>query len=88
MEISESTPKKTTENSQNITYDEAANLLNVSYQYVVQLIDNNRIPFQIVDNKKIITRQDVLAYQKIKKLYSIQAINELTSFLQEEGFYD
>ena len=74
--------------SKNMTTAEAADLLNVSRDYFIELLDKGKIPYEMVGTQKMIICRDVLAYKIGKKKQQREDLQELTSFLQEEGFYD
>ena len=72
-----------------LSTNKAANLLNVSRPYLIKLLDNGEIPSApSVGTHRRVRAQDVLNYKKSRDKQRKKSMKELSSFLQEEGFYD
>ncbi|MEG4319105.1 MULTISPECIES: helix-turn-helix domain-containing protein [unclassified Microcoleus] len=71
-----------------LTTQEAANILNVSRPFLVKLLENGEIPHIKVGSHRRILFQDVTIYKEQRKVKRRQGLNELTKFLQDEGFYE
>lgn len=66
-----------------LTTREAADLLNVSRQYLVKLLKENRIPFHKVGTQRRIKFEDLMKYKAKMQVESEQAMDELTRLGQE-----
>ena len=70
------------------TTQQAANILNVSRQYVVRLLDEGRIPFSRTGKHRRLRIEDVLAYKKQRDEDRKAGLRELSRLTQEFGGYD
>lgn len=68
-----------------ITTQEAADLLNVSRPFFVQMLDAGEIPFRKVGTRRRVRLQDVMAYKRTLYEKRLQTLNELTAYDQELG---
>lgn len=70
-----------------LTTQQAANLLNVSRQYVVRLLDEGRIPFTKTGKHRRVRIEDVLAFKKSRDRERKVALDELTQLSEDVGGY-
>lgn len=69
---------------QEISTQEAANLLNVSRPFLVRLLEDGALPFRKVGAHRRVKLQDVLAYQSGTDQQRRQTLHELTQLAQDE----
>ena len=68
-----------------VTTFEAANILNVSRGYLIKLLENKDIPYQMVGTHRRIRLKDLLDYQNRMRVESDKAVAELAQINQELG---
>ncbi len=73
---------------QEMTTQQAADLLNVSRQYLVRLLDDGRIPFTKVGKHRRVRIEDVLAFREQRDRDRKAGLEELTRMSEELGGYD
>jgi len=73
---------------QQLTTQQAADLLNVSRQYLVRLLDENRIPFTKTGKHRRLRIEDVLSYKETRDRERRAGLRELSQLTEEFGGYD
>jgi excisionase family DNA binding protein len=71
-----------------VTTQQAADLLNVSRQYLVRLLDEGRIPFRKTGKHRRVRVADVLAFKDQRDKDRRAGLRELSRLTQEFGGYD
>ena len=71
-----------------VTTQQAADLLNFSRQYLVRLLDENRIPFRKTGKHRRLRIEDVLAFKEQRDKDRRAGLRELSRLTQEFGGYD
>lgn len=71
-----------------ITIEESAKILNVSKDYIHKLIEQGDLKYTIVGTTKQFNCKDVLEYKQVRDSRRRESLDELTAFMQQEGFYD
>ncbi len=74
--------------SKEVTSQQAADLLGVSRQYLVRLVDEGRIPARTTGKHRRLRTQDVLAFKQERDNNRRAGLRELSRLTQEFGGYD
>lgn len=67
-----------------LTTQQAANILNVSRQYLVRLLDGGQIPYRKLGKHRRLRIEDVLTYKESRDLARREGLRELSRLSQEE----
>jgi excisionase family DNA binding protein len=70
-----------------LTTQQAADLLNVSRQYLVRLLDDGRVPFTKTGKHRRLRIEDVLAFKETRDKERKTALDKLTQLSEEFGGY-
>jgi excisionase family DNA binding protein len=71
-----------------LTTQQAADLLNVSRQYLVRLLEAERIPYKKTGKHRRLRIEDVLAFKETRDQDRRQGLAELTRLTEEFGGYE
>ena len=74
--------------AEELTTQEAADLMGVSRPFVVKLVDGGELPGRLVGTHRRLRRADVLAYREQMRATTAEALQELADNAQALGFYD
>lgn len=70
-----------------LTTQQAANLLNVSRQYLVRLLDDGRIPHHKTGTHRRIRIEDLLTYKRQRDQERMTSLDDLSALSQDLGGY-
>jgi excisionase family DNA binding protein len=71
-----------------LSTQEAAELLGVSRPTLVKLLEEGALPYEQPGRHRRVKLADVLAYKEARSFEQRRAIDEMTEFAQENGFYE
>lgn len=71
-----------------MTTQQAADVLNVSRQYLVRLLDDHQIPYERTGKHRRLKIEDVLAYKQKRDQERDRKLDELAKLTEEVGGYD
>lgn len=66
-----------------LTTQEAADMLNVSRPYFVKLLEEGKIPFEKIGNRRRVLARDVMEFKEQERVKSEQALQELVDLAQK-----
>lgn len=73
---------------QELTTQEAADILNVSRPYLIKLLDEDKIPYTTVGSHRRIRLSDLMSYKRLRDAERERGLNEIARMSQEFGVYD
>jgi excisionase family DNA binding protein len=71
--------------NEDLTIAEAADFLNVSRSYLLDLIESGALPIHLVDSERRVRRDDLARYKEQLDAQRRKALDELTAEAQELG---
>jgi excisionase family DNA binding protein len=71
-----------------VTTQQAADLLNVSRQYLVRLLEEKRIPFRRTGKHRRLRIEDVISFKEKRDKDRRAGLRELSRMTEEVGGYD
>ncbi|MER2493255.1 helix-turn-helix domain-containing protein [Catenovulum sediminis] len=71
--------------NQEVSTQEAANILNVSRPFLIKLLEGGNIPFHKIGTHRRVKLQDILTYKQQIDEKRNQALDELSELSQSEG---
>jgi excisionase family DNA binding protein len=73
---------------QQLTTQEAADLLGISRPTLIKLLEQGRIPYETPGRHRRLRLSDVLAFQELRRSEQRQTLKELAEESQDLGLYD
>jgi len=70
-----------------LTSQQAANLLNISRQYLIRLLEEDKLPYEMLNTHRRLKLTDVLAYKKERDQTRKSKLDKLSELSQDYGGY-
>lgn len=87
-DVAEGRPIAYAPETQDLTTQQAANLLGMSRQFLVGLLDKGEIPYHRVGTHRRLMFKDVMAFRKRRDQRRHEALNQMAKEAVESGHYD
>jgi excisionase family DNA binding protein len=71
-----------------LTTQQAADLLNISRQYLIRVLDRGEVPFHKVGTHRRLAFSDVMEYKRRRDSERLDGFDALTQLSQELGLYN
>lgn len=76
------------EEDEEVTPEKAAEFLQVSHPYLMQLLDGGKLPCHYAGAQRRITMADLIEYKRQRKIKSQEALQKMVAVSEEMGLYD
>jgi excisionase family DNA binding protein len=73
---------------QELTTQQAADILNVSRPYLIKLLDQGDIPYTMTGSHRRVRLDDLMSYKQIRDRERREALDRLVRISEEFGLYD
>ncbi len=74
--------------NQEMTTQQAADILNVSRPHLIKLLENNEIPYVKTGSHRRIKVKDVIDYKQQRDIQCRKSLTEMKDIMQENGLFD
>jgi len=74
--------------NQEMTTQQAADILNVSRPHLIKLLENNQIPYVKTGSHRRIKVKDIIDYKEQRDIQCRKSLTEMKDIMQENGLFD
>ena len=71
-----------------LTTQQVADILNVSHQYFIKLLNEKQIPFREIKTHRYVRMDDLLIYKRQRDITRMALLDNLSQMTQEFGGYE